>query len=127
VRKFPFDTQSCEIVIGSWSLTNGELTVDEYFPEISYYTPNPTWNLNKFSVDVRNESLQRFSYFFTEDPYQNIVGTLSITRRPLFFMLNGVFPNFILNVITLLAFGLPTAPQFGLSNQYYLFYYKTEI
>jgi hypothetical protein len=103
-------------VISSWALTGSEFNTAEQAAEVSYYTPNPTWNLDNFSVSERDEKEQRFSYLLAKEAYKNVVGTLSITRRPLYFMVNGVFPNLILNILTLLAFGLPTASQFALSN-----------
>ncbi|CAF4779546.1 unnamed protein product, partial [Rotaria sp. Silwood2] len=50
-----------------------------------------------------------------EDAYSDIISIqLYLERKPLFFIMNGIFACFVLNFVTLLSFALPFGSQIGL-------------
>ncbi len=121
MRKFPFDEQNCPITLSSWALSASmlDLTINKSSVMKDNFVDNPSWNLDDVSVQIKNNT-QRFGYFFKDYLYQEVSVILNLSRRPLYFMINGVFPCFILNILTLLAFGLPATAQFSLSITIFL-------
>jgi len=82
--------------------------------DTSTYIENSLWALTNVSM---TEVVSTDRYFDadaeiqTEDLSINFV----LKRKPLYFMINNIFPSMILNCVTLLAFTLPFATQIGLS------------
>jgi len=79
LRLWPFDRQTCQVVIGSWTQhveqVNLQLEVDWH--ENSYLTENVEWYLLK--VDrTRNAK----KYACCEEEYADITYTLTLQRRP---------------------------------------------
>ena len=77
---------------------------------------NSLWKLGDVSVEK----------IYSTDRYYDVIGDIQsidvsinilLKRRPLYFLINNIFPCFILNCVTLLAFSLPFAVQIGLSKQ----------
>jgi hypothetical protein len=109
VYKFPFDKQTCPISLTSWALTSAQINFkarDNVDFELDYYTENPSWFLDDVPIEIKKSS-DRYTYFYSNLTQQQVDFGLKLTRKPLYFMMNGVFPCFILNVLTLLAFALP--------------------
>jgi hypothetical protein len=87
------------------------------------YVENTIWTL----VSIRNSSAvprDRFQYFQDAELYGIKVTTYNVTvqRRPLYFMMNSIFPSLVLNLITVLSFALPFASQIALGMTTFLTY-----
>ena len=86
----------------------------------AYLIPNPVWTLKEWNVGsvktteryiFKNEFNSSVSNYFNEDMKFKFI----MERRPLYFMMNNIFPALILNCITLLSYALPFSIQIGLS------------
>ena len=87
------------------------------------YIENSLWALTNSNMTELVSSDRYFDYdteIFTEDLSINFV----LKRKPLYFMINNIFPSMILNCVTLLAFTLPFATQIGLSISQNLLFIK---
>jgi hypothetical protein len=62
----------------------------------------------------------RFKYYYEDYSIEENIIELVIKRRPLYFMVNAIFPCLILNLITVLSFALPYIPQITLSMTTFL-------
>jgi nicotinic acetylcholine receptor, invertebrate len=116
VRKFPFDQQMCSIDLTSWAqganrilyTENNSLVIDT-----SGYNEHPLWKLDRTDMVVI-DALDRAPF---EDTYNNVISIqLFLRRKPLFFMMNGIFACLVLNCVTLLSYSLPFAIQISLSK-----------
>ena len=118
VRKFPFDAQSCNINVGSWIQTSDRMNIELGDSKIKTddYVENSVWRLTGSSVAII-QSNKRIPTFLSDKNFtcDEIQFTLHIERRPLYFMMNGIFPCLLLNCLTLLLFFLPYSSQIGLS------------
>jgi hypothetical protein len=117
IRKFPFDSQVCTIVISSWILDKSKFNFqndkDSLLNQI--YPENPIWEL--VNVEIKEiESKDRYGYLFSDQTSIETHFQFYLKRKPLYFMINAIFPCLILNVLTLLGFGLPVAQQFAIST-----------
>ncbi|CAF1352425.1 unnamed protein product [Rotaria sp. Silwood1] len=114
VQKFPFDKQICSINLTSWSQGYNRIIYTEnrsLVIDTSGYSEHPLWKLNGTDLVVI-EAADRAPF---EDTYNAIISIqLYLERKPLFFMMNGIFACLILNFVTLLSYALPFAPQIGL-------------
>ena len=108
---FPFDYQKCSILIGSWLHDNKQLrinaNVSSFVNEVfTLINPNELWKL------------VNFTYFGFD---YGIKFDLILKRMPLNFVLNNIFPCFVLNSVTFIAYFLNSAQQSTISNfVYYL-------
>ena len=90
--------------------------------DLSSYIEHSLWSLDYDQTDIQwiNSSDRYFFYNNNSNPnetkYSNedLSFKLVLKRKPLYFMMNNIFPTLILNLITLLAYGLPFATQIGL-------------
>ena len=118
VRKFPFDAQSCNINVGSWIQTSDRMNIELGDSKIKTddYVENSVWRLTGSSVAII-QSNKRIPTFLSDKNFtcDEIQFTLHIERRPLYFMMNGIFPCLLLNCLTLLLFFLPYNSQIDLS------------
>ena len=118
VRKFPFDAQSCNINVGSWIQTSDRMNIELGDSKIKTddYVENSVWRLTGSSVAII-QSNKRIPTFLSDKNFtcDEIQFTLHIERRPLYFMMNGIFPCLLLNCLTLLLFFLPYSSQIDLS------------
>ena len=71
--------------------------------DASNYIPNTEWALVKLHV-VRNV---RF-YSCCAEPYPDITYTVQMRRKPLFYVFNMIMPCFIITLISLLGFYIPS-------------------
>ena len=117
IRKFPFDTQICEIQIGSWQREKEDISVLINETLGKAYTgdflPNLVWELVENNISLINST----SRFFGSSGYSNdLYFVLKIKRKPLYYMINNVYPCLILNMVTLITFFLPFSLQASLCN-----------
>ncbi|CAF4259207.1 unnamed protein product [Rotaria sp. Silwood2] len=95
------------------------LTIKTRLIDTSGYSEHPLWELNDIDLAVINAT-DRAPF---EDTYNAVISIqLFLQRKPLFFMMNGIFACFILNCVTLLSYALPFAPQIGLCMTCFMTY-----
>jgi hypothetical protein len=141
VKKYPFDTQKCSIIIGSWMYTTKQINLDYYdfwnsfvpvfmnstennytkmdpqYSDIINYIKHPYWDLksvsDRFVLDSsRYLMLNRWSSSYSDlHQAKDLSIDLKLVRRPLYVMINSMYINFVLNVVILLAFYMPFVVQ----------------
>jgi hypothetical protein len=125
VYKYPFDSQSCSIQIGSLSYTfiDVKYVANTNKSSITNYVKNSVWTLDSVSI---NETLTSTRFSIYDDITDGVtiyghdfVFTINISRQPLYTMIGGIFPNMILNIVILMAFTMPFNVQVGLCNLKY--------
>jgi hypothetical protein len=117
VYKFPYDSQICSIVIGSWTLSNTQIIMNhKSLLRASGFVENSVWKLKNTNVYVQNTTRLSDQYL-TSDIY--FEGT--VQRKPMYYILNNIYPCLILNVITLFSFIFPFQLQSTLSIYLYIF------
>ncbi|CAF0788447.1 unnamed protein product [Adineta steineri] len=114
VKKFPFDQQICSINITSWSQGSNRILYTEnssLLVDTSGYSEHPVWEMNAIGIVVL-EASDRAPF---EDTYNDVISIqLYLQRKPLFFIVNGIFACWILNFVTLLSYALSFATQISL-------------
>lgn len=95
---FPFDSQSCDIQLITWSSTKEMINIVSGTEglDMSYYETNANW-------DVLSVSTSDFSTSTTA----GISFNLNIRRKPFFYLLNFIIPIVCLSILNLFVFVLP--------------------
>ena len=122
VAKYPFDSQSCSIILASWSFADNKIlySIEDAYINFDDYTTNKIWTLTSSSI-MSKASADRDP--FESDYNQTAIKiNLSITRKPLYYMMNSVFPCFVLNGVTLLTYYMPFRNALGLGTIFARFY-----
>ncbi|XP_046549881.1 neuronal acetylcholine receptor subunit beta-3-like [Haliotis rubra] len=100
---FPFDKQRCPLQFGLWLHDDDLVTlITDQTGDTTSYLENAEWYLN--GVDAEKKP-----YLYNGLVYSTITYTVTIQRRPAFFMLTLFFPCFLLSVMSILGFFLPPA------------------
>jgi hypothetical protein len=145
VYKYPFDTQNCGILIGSWMNDMGQIvfsnSYDEKIDTINYIN-HPIWELKEIKIrsildSSRFKSINYdwgdFKLILKEYPTllddlkrnefileaRDVAFNFIIKRNPLYIMVNGILPSFVLNCVVLIAFALPFTTQVGFCMHYF--------
>ena len=113
-QKFPFDQQVCSINLTSWAQGDNRIHYTEdkdVVLDIKQYNAHPLWELKDADIVIyRSEDRAPFEY-----TYNSIISIqLTVRRKPLYFIMNGIFACLILNFVTLLAYALPFGTQVSL-------------
>ncbi|CAI4227023.1 unnamed protein product [Auanema sp. JU1783] len=98
---FPFDSQTCHMIFGSWTSDNMDIDYDSLAKEVgtSNYLPNEGWSLMATGA-LRKE----VKYVCCPNNYTLLDFTLYLRRRPLFYLVNLVIPTFIITLIAITGF-----------------------
>jgi len=101
---FPFDSQSCDIKIGSWTYSGWKLDLQLRGDnlDVSGLISNPDWHLKGHKVK-RHELI----YDCCEEPYVDITVTVHVSRRISFYVYNIIIPIFIFGIVAILSLLLP--------------------
>uniref|UniRef100_A0A1I8IXG1 Neur_chan_LBD domain-containing protein n=2 Tax=Macrostomum lignano TaxID=282301 RepID=A0A1I8IXG1_9PLAT len=106
---FPFDTQVCRVVFGSWLMVRADLELR-------------VLNKNASSVlapdTLRQQNIESDEYCITKSDFwvtpvtdlgacQEAVFTIVIQRKPLFYVMNLIMPSFLILIICAFSFFLP--------------------
>ena len=122
-QKFPFDKQMCSINLTSWSQGTNRIAYVEntsFLIDTSEYIEHALWELEKTNIVV----IQAGDRAFFESTYNDVISLqLYLARKPLFFMMNGIFACLILNCVTLISYLLPYATQISLSEFFFFFFW----
>ncbi len=104
VVHFPFDTQNCTLIFGSWT---EETSAIDYFPmntALQNFIENDAWSL--LSFHGKRHVLQ---YSCCAQPYTNLYYHIVIRRKPLFYMVNLIVPTSVITLISLVGFFMPSS------------------
>ncbi|CAM2710685.1 unnamed protein product [Rotaria socialis] len=119
VKNFPFDKQMCSINLTSWSQGINRVLYTEdksLVVDSSEYSEHPLWALNGTDLAIiRTEDRSPF-----EDTSNDVLAIqLYLEKKPLYFMMSGIFAGLVLNCVTLLAYTLPYGSQIGLCQIFF--------
>ena len=121
VQKFPFDKQMCSINITSWSQGSNRIIYTEnksIVIDTSEYSEHPLWQLTATDMTVFHAE-DRAPF---EDTFNDVISIqLYLQRKPLFFILNGIFACLVLNCVTLLSYTLAFTTQISLCKNILFF------
>lgn len=115
-------SNSWKINIGAWMTDNSKVTFASGVKnlDIDSYMPHALWDLTEINVG-RIYNSNRYSFlnelYNTSYVNEDLSFGVVLKRKPLYFMMNNIFPSLILNCITLFAFALPFPVQIGLSKE----------
>ncbi len=144
VYKYPFDMQNCSIIIGSWMNDLSQIVFANGYDEkldTKNYINHPIWDLKEVTIksifdfsrfqsinydwgdfklilqDYPNllDDLKRDEFIFGS---KDLSFNLIIKRNPLYIMVNGILPSFVLNCVVLIAFALPFTTQVGFCSYF---------
>ena len=83
----------------------------------SYYIPNHVWTLREWVVErIKTTERYLFMNLVNSDDYSNedLAFVFVLERKPLYFLVNNIFPTLILNCVTILSYALPFSTQISL-------------
>ncbi|KAK3082871.1 hypothetical protein FSP39_007583 [Pinctada imbricata] len=103
VTYYPFDTQTCAIVLTSWGYTKQELQFrkDNVVPlGMNNYKENGEWEYVGYSV--ANSIVNREAVNFFQLTY-----SLTFKRRPMYHVFNSIIPMVIISILACFVFKLP--------------------
>lgn len=112
-RVFPFDKQLCSLRLTSWSYGNDIVRYpsNETILNLSDYTENNLWSLTNSTLS----SGVTFGRQIDGTSNDELLIRIFLARKSLYYMINGVYPCLILNILTLLSYLLPYSVQIELS------------
>lgn len=116
--KFPYDVQSCEIIIGSWQHNADRIDFDADDGDIdtSMTLKNNIWNLASVNIGVKTAYVR----FPVGQNGTEIVYKFELERRPKNFMLNNIFPTLVIGGVTIMSFFFRYAQQCTISMNVFL-------
>lgn len=108
ITYFPFDTQHCSLVIGSWTYPSNALNLVQQrnHSDLSKYTLSGEWDL--LSAPVQRNVVK---YVCCKYPYIDITYHIHVRRKVLFYISNLIMPSIVLTILTVFSFYLP--PESG--------------
>ncbi|KAH3788006.1 hypothetical protein DPMN_166134 [Dreissena polymorpha] len=95
---FPFDTQTCDIQLATWSSTKDQINIQpgEYGFNTDNFETNANWDLLSVSTfDSSDKKTSALSF------------RLVLKRKPVYFMVNFIIPIVLLSVLNTFVFALP--------------------
>lgn len=98
VTYYPFDVQTCEMIMMIWGVPKYEVTLLSSAPEADYtfFSPHGLWDLKSTSTVAVNDG-----YF------SSYKVSIKMKRRPTFFLVNVVLPILFMGVLNMFVFILP--------------------
>ena len=110
---FPFDIQNCSVKLGSWQYDSSQLKLisDASYLDFTRVDTNQIWSMSTYSYS-ENPSYYRLQ---TGLEGYDIVFKMVFARMPINYILNNIFPCFILNAVTFIAYFLNFAQQSAIS------------
>ncbi len=107
---YPFDTQRCKLVFGTWSYTEDilNLTLSDY---AGAFLDEMIQSTVKWDIAVIKVYRERETYDCCPEVYPLVVYELTMRRKPLFYIVHILIPAALLAVLVLLVFSVP--PESG--------------
>ena len=106
VTYYPLDKQTCTLTITTMSYTMNDIRLIYLDPstDLTGFTENGEWDI--VAIATTNSTS-----YFEEQPYSRIHYTFTLRRRPLYHILNTMFPVILMASLTIFVFKLP--PESG--------------
>ena len=103
ITYYPLDTQECTIKVSSWAYTAGEVELQfgSEPVDLSFYSKNGEWDLISASGS-KSEDKSRGGTSFSSLTY-----SIKLQRRPMFHIINTLFPVALMAVLIAMVFKLP--------------------
>lgn len=102
---YPLDTQECTIKVSSWAYTEGEVSLvfnkEHGAVDLSFYSMNGEWDLISASGS-KSETKSRGGSSFS-----GLSFSIKLQRRPMFHIINTLFPVALMAVLISMVFKLP--------------------
>ncbi|EDO36173.1 predicted protein, partial [Nematostella vectensis] len=105
VTFFPFDTQVCSMVFGSWTYDTRLLRLElmaQLHSNADHFTVNGDWKVENISLRQRDTN-----YTCCAHPFSDIVFSFALERLPLYHVIYVVLPCVIIAALTLVCFYVP--------------------
>ena len=102
LRRYPFDTQICEIRMSTWLYTQMEVNLTSSDTNLSFYDfeSNGAWDL--MATDITSAPS-----VFEGEPYSNIIVRITIKRKYIYALFNAILPTVVLSFLNLMSFHIP--------------------
>lgn len=102
VAKFPFDRQNCRMVFRSWTYSSKDLNLTLLKDEANMdaFTPSGEWQIERMPA--------RKTEFVGSDSFQEIIYSVVMERKPLFYIINLIIPCILITVLAILVFCTPS-------------------
>ncbi|XP_052776230.1 neuronal acetylcholine receptor subunit alpha-10-like [Mya arenaria] len=109
VTNFPFDRQTCELKLGSWSYNTAYLDFyqrpqDQRMGILEYFAKNNAWI-------VEHVVSKRYVQEFDDGNFSDITYTIYLKRRHNFYVITIMFPSILVSIVAAVGFLLP--PESG--------------
>jgi len=114
VEYFPFDEQECMMKFGSWTYDGFMLDLRHMNQQPSNNSIGVAMDLRDFYIstewDVMEVPAQRNEKYYPccEEPYPDIIFTLKLRRKTLFYTVNLIIPCVGISFLSVLVFYLPS-------------------
>ncbi|XP_069118205.1 acetylcholine receptor subunit beta-type unc-29-like [Argopecten irradians] len=102
-RYYPMDIQSCNVTVTAWAYTEKEIRLifkDDPF-DLTFYSTNGEWQLVSTET-ILPEAIARGGQSFSGLDFQ-----IKLRRRPMFHILNTLFPVALMAILSVMVFKLP--------------------
>ncbi|KAL3883545.1 hypothetical protein ACJMK2_029828 [Sinanodonta woodiana] len=104
--KFPFDTQTCHIKLGSWTYDGNRIKLSHFQVnttlDMSDFTLNKEWDVVETSTKINTKY-----YSCCPEPYEHMQCTLVLKRNPTYYRHMFLLPAVLLALIVPFQFVLP--------------------
>ena len=96
------DIQTCIMIITPWAYTTTEITLTFSSDpmNLDYYSPNGEWELVSTDYSV-SETRTR-----NKQAFEGLLFKIKLRRRPMFHVLNTLFPVVLMAILTAMVFKL---------------------
>uniref|UniRef100_A0A158P5T2 Neur_chan_LBD domain-containing protein n=1 Tax=Angiostrongylus cantonensis TaxID=6313 RepID=A0A158P5T2_ANGCA len=109
VKFFPFDTQQCTLLFGSWAHSNDSIKYSLYTPKLSLidFYDNQEWELDTVRSTVKSDG---FLYDYLDPPlfWEMIIIDLVVERQSFYYVFNLVIPSTIITLVAVIGFHTPS-------------------
>ena len=126
-RYYPFDYQSCSIKIGSWQYDISRINLEANIINDNFeeYLPNQNWELVNLTISTEATGTRDHQQLSDdsankETMNEDLLLIMIIKRKPLYYMINNIYPSLVLNIVALVSFALPFASQVTLCMSVFL-------
>ena len=108
ITYFPFDDQTCQLVVGSRTYDKKQLKIVPKNPyaDVNAYTVNGEWTL--LGTRAHETSVK---YSFSDGEYSTVVYHFDLRRQTLYYMMNFIVPCVLIAVLTVPVLLLPPESQ----------------
>ncbi|KAL4225158.1 hypothetical protein ACF0H5_015851 [Mactra antiquata] len=104
IKYYPFDSQSCHVVVSSWLFLDYHIPITSPSDTINFdiYEQNGEW-------DITGSSVQNISRILSGHHMPAVKFTLNLSRKYSYYLMNMLLPVIILAVMAPFVFLLPAA------------------